>query len=249
MRTSSFSGRCTVLVATIMLVSVGLTACAITLEPPTIRPRGFLEANDYAQLQSEADQRPFRKGGDPKVKVTPVWAYHRTRDVDLRGLTSISIPAFKPLDPSTEEAVVRATVDQLAKLLLEKNLFTIVDTTGQTQADLTLLGAVMKYKQISGGERAATFLPLGGWIDARAHLVLELRLIETKTKDTVAIIQVNVAKAISSLGFKNLSSARPEAEVPGYLATILGEIKLAKPGGEARGNVSREAEYLFMFDK
>ena len=84
MRTRSFSGRRTVLVATIMLVSVGLTACAITLEPPTIRPRGFLEANDYAQLQSEADQRPVRMAPHLKGKLTQVWAYHRTRDVDLR---------------------------------------------------------------------------------------------------------------------------------------------------------------------
>ena len=131
---------------------------------------------------------------------------------------SLSIVSFKLIDPRAEEAVIKTTIEKLAQSLRENKVFARVDTTGEVQADLTLEGAVTRYKQISGIERAAAVL-IG---PAFSYLVMELRLMDNNAKRTIAVIQVNSVDFVGMFwGLGALRSARPETLILEYLTTIL----------------------------
>jgi len=204
-----------------------------------LQPRGFLEAEQYSKMQAEVQKaKPIRvPRGDENKLWTPSWAYTTLEERDFSQYESISIPQFKIMDPLAEETMATETLDELAKMLAHYKVFRVVDRKAKPQIDLTLEGAVLKYKRISGQERALIFL-LGDPIfnyTAYSNFIAELKLTDNKNNKTVAVMQVNVARNAYVGGVQGLvhwaTHGRVERDFLIWVVQMLMDIKANKRGG------------------
>jgi hypothetical protein len=221
------------------LFSVCLASCASTM-PVRIQPRGFLDTEEYSALKSTTEREPRKIPAITKDDMTAAWMYTRLESVDSSSVTTIAIPPFKAVDPRTEENVIKAMLDAVGQRLIDEKIFASVDRTGTGPADWRLEGAVLKYKQVSGGERAATFL-LGAFKPAHAYIIVECKIIDNRSKRTIGVAQFNAHKNVTGLffGLGALMPGQAESEAIEQMVTVFKEIKAGK-----REGVSPELVYL-----
>ncbi len=76
-------------------------------------------------------------------------------------------------------------------------------------------------------------------------------MIDNRTKQTVAVMQVNSAKVLTGalLELMALAPTRPEEEVPEYLATMLQEIRQTRRDALPKSGMSKRFVYLRDLDE
>jgi hypothetical protein len=213
------------------VVGAALTGC-VAARPLTIHPRGFLEPADYSVLQTHAQTRSFRTA--PEEPPTPTWVYYLKEGFDGSRISTLSLPDFQTVDPNVDSKFLKALTDKVAETLLARGVVSRVNRSGQGPADARLVGAIMKYKPISAGERAASIL-VGGARDAAC--VLEAKLVDGRGEAVLGAILVNTLRFAVGLIALNPSSYRAEDDIPEFLAKVFQEIKAGKTGGVAEGGL------------
>jgi hypothetical protein len=196
-----------------------------------VQPLGTLDSEDYDRLQDAASQSPLKVGSNIDNCVPHV-VYYVADDYNFSRIRSIYVPDFRSLDEKADERVTKKTPDDLAALLLEKNLFDRVERTKSTDADIELDTTVVKYQEITAGQTAKGMLKGGmGGMGYCGFCTMEIKLIDSKTKIKIGAVQINHITVRAGGVFTWAGSRRPETQVPELLATVFEKIRSGQTAG------------------
>jgi hypothetical protein len=179
--------------------------CASPPHPYTIKRGGYLEEQNYAALQRQADKvkpLPFPKTWP---NPSPMWSYQMETNLNLADFITIGVPELKAVNATEwkgqEGTLTNLVANAVAAALLQKKLFKEVNRTGNEEP-LTLAGAVTFYQDGSvphavllGGPKSMDFLQAEFKVMVHGKQVGVIQVQGIRGKNAIAVMAASVPSA------------------------------------------------------